>query len=92
LALTRLAKLRASDGKRGAWSSPPRDLNTRPLCEQITGRLTAAFCEWFMGYPENWTVLAGDEITDASRDSAIVSCPSSPNGWASESSPPPKEE
>jgi ParB/RepB/Spo0J family partition protein len=67
----RVATPRASDARRGRWSSPKRPLSTRPLCEQLGGPLDPRFVEWLMAFPDEWTALP---------DSATPSCLSSQNG------------
>src|SRR6266511_93458 len=74
----RVASPRASDAERGAWSTPKRPLSTRPLCEQIGGRLNPEYVEWLMGVPRGWTAL---------EPLAMPCSPRSENGSEEGSSP-----
>src|SRR5215475_11803574 len=66
-ALKRLATLTARD-----WRShkrikiEKRSFRRRQLNEQIGGPLNPMWCEWYMGYPPEWTALEHSE-TPSSR-------------------------
>ena len=51
------ATLTARDWRSGKASQATHDRNSRPLSEQIGGTLNPTWCEWFMGFPTEWTEL-----------------------------------
>ena len=55
--LPTLATLQARDyrtGQAARWANPNRSRN---LNDQMGGKLSVIFAEWFMGYPIGWTAL-----------------------------------
>lgn len=47
----------ARDWKSGKASQETRELNSRPLSEQVGGSLNPRWVEWLMGWPIGWTGL-----------------------------------
>lgn len=56
-AVARLATPTARDWKSGKASQATMEHNSRPLSEQIGGKLNPMWVEWLMGWPIGWTGL-----------------------------------
>ncbi len=57
---------------------PPRQRGAPNLVQVSGGKLNADWCEWYMGFPEGWTDIDGDEFlpsaTPVSRRKSPRSC------------------
>lgn len=54
-ALQRMPTLTARDWKSGKASPETHAKNARPLSEVIGGLLSPTWCEWYMGFPLEWS-------------------------------------
>lgn len=57
----------------------PNSLGSEPLTVQLGGALNPRWCEWFMGYPQDWCVVANNTASKSAR-SATRSSRKSRNG------------